>query len=90
MAGMTHLDDSLGKLRSEIQALDIGDQEARLRLEKLIGDIEQTLENPQRAAADDTPLGEQLKTSILAFEATHPRIATVMNEVMEKLSHMGI
>jgi hypothetical protein len=89
MAGMTHLDDSLAKLRSEIQALDIGDQEARLRLEKLIRDIEQALENPKRAAAE-APLGEQLKTSILAFEATHPRIATVMNEVMEKLSHMGI
>jgi hypothetical protein len=89
MTGMTHLDDSLGKLRSEIRALDIGDQEARLRLEKLIRDIEQTLENPKRAAAD-APLGEQLKTSILAFEVSHPRIATVMNEVMEKLSHMGI
>ena len=89
MTGMTHLDDSLGKLRSEIRALDIGDQEARLRLEKLIREIEQTLENPNRAAAG-APLGEQLKTSILAFEASHPRIATVMNEVMEKLSHMGI
>ena len=89
MIGMTHLDDSLGKLRSEIRALDIGDQEARLRLEKLIRDIEQTLENPKKAAAD-APLGEQLKTSILAFEVSHPRIATVMNEVMEKLSHMGI
>jgi Domain of unknown function (DUF4404) len=89
MSDMTHLDDSLGNLRSEIQALDIGDQEARLRLEKLIRDIEQTLENPKAAAAGAT-LGEQLKTSILAFEVSHPRIATVMNEVMEKLSHMGI
>ncbi len=89
MTGMTHLDDSLGKLRSEIQALDIGDQEARLRLEKLIGDIEQTLENPKATGADAS-LGEQLKTSILAFEVSHPRIATVMNEVVEKLSQMGI
>jgi Domain of unknown function (DUF4404) len=89
MTGMTHLDDSLGRLRSEIAALDIGDQQARLRLEKLIRDIEQKLENP-KAAPTDAPLGEQLKTSILAFEASHPRIAGVMNEVMEKLSLMGI
>lgn len=89
MADMTHLDDSLSNLRSEIEALDIGDLEARLRLEKLIRDIEQTLENPEDVPADE-PLGEQLKSSILAFEVSHPRLAAVMNEVMEKLGHMGI
>ncbi|MCE9660801.1 MAG: DUF4404 family protein [Burkholderiales bacterium] len=89
MTGMTHLDDSLAKLRSEIQALDIGDREARLRLEKLIEDIERTLADPKAAGADAS-LGEQLKTSVLAFEVSHPRIATVMNEVVEKLGQMGI
>jgi hypothetical protein len=86
---MKPLDESLSKLRSEIQALDIGDQEARLRLEQLIRDIERKLGNPQGGAPDKT-LGEQLRSSILAFEVSHPRLATVMNEVMEKLSHMGI
>ena len=89
MIDVRHLDESLNDLRAEIRALDIGDDEARRRLEKLIQDIEQALENPEGTAADET-LGEQLKTSILAFEASHPRIAAVMNEVMEKLSHMGI
>ena len=89
MTDVKHLDDSLNDLRSEIQALDIGDDQARARLEKLIQDIEQTLENPKDPAADQ-PLGDQLKTSILAFEVSHPRLAAVMNEVMEKLSHMGI
>ncbi|MEP7303292.1 MAG: DUF4404 family protein [Caldimonas sp.] len=89
MTDMKHLEESLSKLRSEIQALDIGDQEARLRLEKLILDIGQTLENPQGAVADET-LGERLKTSIVNFEVSHPRLAAVMNEVMEQLSNMGI
>ena len=89
MSDAKHLDESLSSLRAEIQALGLGDQEARQRLETLIQDIERTLGNPEDAPADET-LGDRLKTSILVFEASHPRLATVMNEVMEKLSHMGI
>ena len=89
MTDVKHLDESLNKLRSEIDALDTGDEEARQRLEKLIQDIENALENPQETGADDN-LGEQLKTSILRFEVSHPRLAAVMNDIMEKLSNMGI
>ena len=53
-------------------------------------EIEQTLANPDDQPADGT-LADQLKASILSFEASHlPRLAGVMNEVVEKLSHMGI
>jgi hypothetical protein len=31
-----------------------------------------------------------MRTSILNFEASNPRLATLMNEVMEKLGAMGI
>jgi len=89
MTDVKRLDESLSNLRFEIQALGIGDEEARQRLEKLIQDIEKTLGNPKQAGADET-LGEQLKTSILKFEASHPRLAALMNEVMETLSNMGI
>jgi len=89
LANVKPLEDSLNKLRAEIQALDIGDDAARERLEWLVREIEQTLANPDEQAADGT-LGDQLKASILSFEASHPRLAGVMNEVVEKLSHMGI
>ncbi len=85
MTDVKHLDESLKKLRSEIDALETGDEDARQRLEKLIQDIENALET----GADDN-LGEQLKTSILRFEVSHPRLAAVMNDIMEKLSNMGI
>lgn len=84
-----HLDELLSNVRSEIEALDIDDDEARQRLEKLIRDVEKTIENPKHAGADK-PLGDQLKASILNFELSHPRLATVMNEVMEQLGKMGI
>ena len=84
-----HLDESLNRLRSEIAVLDIDDEDARRRLETLVHDIEKTLANPKRADADGS-LGDRLKASILRFEASHPRLAAVMNEVTEQLGNMGI
>jgi hypothetical protein len=89
MTDATHLQQSLAELRAEIEALGTGHTEARLRLEALIHDIETRLGDPKTAAADAT-LGYRLKTSILAFEVSHPRLAAVMNDLVEKLSDMGI
>jgi len=83
------LEESLSKLRAEIGALDLGDEAARQRLERLVREVEQTLANPDVPPGDGT-LGDQLKTSILSFEVSHPRLAVVMNEVVEKLGQMGI
>ena len=50
MTDTTHIEASLDRLRSEIDALHIDDAEARQRLGTLIRDIERTLEDPSRAA----------------------------------------
>jgi hypothetical protein len=89
MASSKHLDQSLSTLRSEIQALDIGDEEARRRLDRLVVEIEASIKNPNGAVADDRLTGG-LKAAILNFEVSHPRLAVVMNDVLEKLSAMGI
>lgn len=89
MTDTTHIEESLTRLRAEIDALHIDDTEARQRLGTLIRDIERTLEDPKQGAAAEG-LGERLKTSILGFEASHPRLAALMNEVMEKLGNIGI
>ena len=88
-ADVKPLEESLTALRAEIGALDLGNEAARQRLERLLREIEQTLAEPGDQAAAGT-LGDQLKESVLSFEASHPRLAVVMNEVVEKLSHMGI
>jgi chromosome segregation ATPase len=88
MTDAKHLDESLNNLRSEIEALDSHDEEARQRLERLLHDIEKARENPKHGV--DETLGAQLRTSILNFEVSHPRLAAVMNDVMEKLGTMGI
>ena len=89
MQAMKHLDAALNQLRSEIDALGIGDDAARQRLERVIRDIESTLGDANRASNDGS-LREQMKTSVLGFEASHPRIAAVLNELVEKLAQMGI
>jgi hypothetical protein len=89
MTRAKHLDESLRTLRSEIQALDIGDEEARRRLESLVGDIATRVGDPAGGVVDAGLTG-RLKASIVSFEASHPRLAVLMNDVLEKLSAMGI
>ena len=90
LADVKHLEESLQRLRAEIQALDIGNEAARQRLERLVGEIEPTVAAPEERRNAAGSLGDQLKASVLGFEASHPRLAGVMNEVVEKLAHMGI
>lgn len=89
MTSAKHLDESLSILRSEIQALDISDEDAKRRLDSLVLDIATRIKNPHGAVADDGLTG-RLKASTLGFEGSHPRLAGLMNDVLEKLSAMGI
>lgn len=89
MTNARNLDDALSTLRSEIHALDVGDDAAKRRLDGLVLEIAASIERSRGAVADEN-LTERLKSSVLTFEATHPRIAVLMNDVLEKLSTMGV
>jgi hypothetical protein len=89
MTSAKHLDESLSSLQSEIAALEIGDEAARRRLDSLVLDIGARIKDPNASDADGRLAG-QLKASILNFEASHPRLTVLMNDVLEKLSAMGI
>ena len=94
MSDARGLQESLLRLRAEIDALGVGDEEARARLRRVVEDIERTLETQGGGASGlaggGSGLVTQLKTSVLRFEASHPRIAGLMNEVVEQLGNMGI
>ena len=90
MTDAKRLEASLRDLRAEIAALRVGDDEARQRLHALIHDLEQALGDPGGSGDEKKSLGEQLKTAVLRLEASHPRIAGVVNEVIESLGAMGI
>lgn len=88
MTSPGHLDESLQALRSEIQALDTVDADARARLERLVADLGTSIGRPGGTSGDG--LAERLRSSIVSFETSHPRLAVVMNDVLEKLSAMGV
>ena len=89
MTDASRLEASLRTLRAEIARLAIGDDDARQRLTSLVGELESAVADPARSAERRT-LGEQLRSSILRVEAAHPRLAGVVNEVVESLGNMGI
>jgi hypothetical protein len=89
MTDASRLEASLRTLRAEIATLEIGDDDARRRLASLIGELESAVADPARSGERKT-LGEQLRSSILRVEAAHPRLAGVLNEVVESLGNMGI
>jgi Domain of unknown function (DUF4404) len=89
MTDPKQLDVAISTLRAEIQALDRGDDKARQRLEELIRDIETSRASSPGSESGES-VGKRLQASILHFEASHPRLAGVMTELVETLSNMGI
>jgi hypothetical protein len=89
MTDVSRLEASLRTLRDEIATLAPGDDDARRRLASLVGELESAVADPARSDERRT-LGEQLKSSILRIEAAHPRLAGIVNEIVESLGNMGI
>ncbi len=89
MTDIPPIEATLNRLRDEIERLDSTDHDARARLGHLVRDIERSLGDVKAAGADGGA-SERLKASILGFEVSHPRLATVMNELVEKLGNIGI
>jgi hypothetical protein len=75
--------EALFNLRKEIEQLSTSNPETRLRLETLLADLEQRLE----ATEDEHQLHliEDLKEAISQFEVEHPRITSILNELMVAL-----
>jgi CII-binding regulator of phage lambda lysogenization HflD len=89
MADSSELKASLEKLRSEIAALEAGDRQTKQRLEALVRDLEEKLDRPR-----DTDLHkdavQHVDDAISQFEVSHPTLTAVLNDIMVKLSNMGI
>lgn len=80
---------SLEALRAEIAALDVSDTAARARVDALIGDIEQRLDSPEDDALHQDVI-DKLEDSIMHFEVAHPTMTRVLNDIMNKLSAIGL
>ena len=83
------LEHALERLRSELDSLGQGPEEANARLRRLIDDVERQMDSLE-LGNDDASVGDTIKDYIEQFEIEHPRITNILNDVMVTLSNMGI
>jgi hypothetical protein len=83
------LEEALERLRHELDALDAGAGDAHARLRAVITDVEDQLADLE-AGEGDGSLAERIRHQIELFEVEHPRITTILNDIMVTLSNLGI
>lgn len=79
----------LGRLREEIAAAEGGDREALARLEELAAEVEQELDEEARLK-DPAGLIEQFEQGLSGFEASHPNLTAILNNILSLLGSMGV
>lgn len=83
------LRQKLEHLKNEINGLAADDHASRERLENLISDIENRLQQEDADMSDDSLL-DHVQETITHFETNHPRATAILNDIMVTLSNMGI
>ncbi len=87
-----NLRDLLEQLHKELERTDSVDEKGNEMLRHLDADIRTLLKRSGKGAEleADEPMLERLQDTIDHFEATHPRLTTVLSEMMTILSNAGI
>lgn len=80
---------SLDELRQQLKLLDSGDRQARSRIEGLIYDLETQLEDTESTERFQS-VQQKLPDLVAQFEVEHPRITSILDQIMTTLSNMGI
>lgn len=86
------LRELLEQLHKELERTETVDEQGDEMLRHLDADIRRLLKHPGAEAEvnADEPLLERLQDTIDHFEASHPRLTTVLSEMMTILSNAGI
>ena len=83
------LEQSLQRLRDELETLDKGAGSAHERVRDLINEVEfqmHTLHDPGSRSS----LADEVRHQIEQFEVEHPRVTNILNDLMVTLSNRGI
>jgi uncharacterized protein YbgA (DUF1722 family) len=88
---MTHddLQKTLAELRAELAHLDKNDSSTKEHINQLIATLEQHFSSPANDEQKATLL-ENVSSTIERFEAEHPRVTLILNQIMNTLSGSGI
>lgn len=82
------LQEQLDQLSQAIENLHAADEDKQ-QLVSFIQDIEQQLDTPLLADQSQS-LADQLDTMVSTFEADHPTVATILNNIIVTLTSMGV
>lgn len=80
------ISELLKQLEIEIENVDALPDQDKDRLGKLINTIEQGMNDDSL----DDELNQSLVTAVADFEASHPRLTAIINDILVTLSNMGI
>lgn len=80
----------VASLHEELSQADELDDEARQRLQELGGDIERLVSREESPAAHRDTALEQVEEAAVRFQAQHPRLASILEEIMDSLTRLGI
>ncbi|OVE75590.1 hypothetical protein BVX97_04170 [bacterium E08(2017)] len=80
--------ESLEELKAEIANLDDGDSDSQDKLNALVKDLEIEIDSREQDVFDD--FMDPLKDSVSNFETSHPKITSIINNIMSTLSGIGI
>lgn len=85
------LHELLGQVHQELERAHSIDDESRELMFEVSDDIRYLLEHgKEQERSESGPLGDRLDALVLAFESRHPRIAHMVEEVIDTLGKMGI
>ncbi len=87
-----NLRDLLEQLHQELERTETVDEKGNEMLRQLDADIRSLLKRSGTGGKieADEPVLERLQDTLDHFEATHPRLTTVLSEMMTILSNAGI
>ena len=76
-------------LSKEIDSLDVADPGSLSRLQTLAQRVKTELDE-EKGIGDPAGLIKEFEDSVTAFEATHPNLAAIVNNVVVLLGGMGV
>lgn len=85
-----NLRELLEKLHQELERTEAMDEKGSELLRHLDSDIRSLLKRSGAKAESDEPMLERLQDTIDHFEDTHPRLTTMLSQMMTVLSNAGI
>lgn len=85
-----NLRELLEKLHQELEKTEAVDEKGNEMLRHLDADIRSLLKRSGTKAETDETMLERLQDTIDHFEVTHPRLTTMLSQMMTILSNAGI